>query len=107
VGLIARQATGASCTRGSWDPFAPPPDPWVQHASHPFLTSLALLTLEVDHRSLLVYRPIDADSVFPAAVTDDDERKADPDAEASAPSPEARPDMDAPVLQHCPVKTRE
>jgi hypothetical protein len=39
----------------------------------------------------------------------DDERKAaaEPDAEAPAPSPEARPDMDAPVLEHCPVKTCE
>jgi hypothetical protein len=23
VGLIAMEVTGASCTRGSWDPFAP------------------------------------------------------------------------------------
>ncbi len=29
VGLIAMQVTGASCTRGSWDPFAPPPDLWA------------------------------------------------------------------------------
>jgi hypothetical protein len=47
VGLIAKQATGASCTRGSWDPFAPQPDLWAQKASHLFLTSPALLTLEV------------------------------------------------------------
>ena len=26
VGLIAMQVTGASRTRGSWDPFAPQPD---------------------------------------------------------------------------------
>jgi hypothetical protein len=54
VGLIARQATGASCTRGSWDRFAPRPDPWAPQASHLFLTSPALLTLEGYHRSLLV-----------------------------------------------------
>ena len=47
VGLIAMQVTGASCTRGSWDPFAPQPDLWAQKASHLFLTSPALLTLEV------------------------------------------------------------
>ena len=95
VGLITRQATGASCTRGSWGPFAPRPDPWAQQASHLFLTSPALLTLEIYHCSLLVYRPIDTDPVFPAAVTDDGELKAaaESDAEAPAPSPEARPDM--------------
>jgi hypothetical protein len=95
VGLIAMQVTGASCTRESWDPFAPQPDLWAQKAGHLFLTSPALLTLEVQHRSLLVYRPIDTDPVFPAAVTDDGELKAAAasDAEAPAPSPEARPDM--------------
>src|SRR5437016_2920270 len=94
VGLIAMQVTGASCMRGSWDPFAPQPDLWAQKAGR---LSLALLTLEVYHRSLLVYRP--TDPVLPAAVTDDDERKAaaEPDAEAPAPSPEAKPDMAAPV----------
>ena len=109
VGLIAMQVTGASCTRGSWDPFAPQPDLWAQKAGHLFLTSPALLTLEVQHRSLLVYRPIDTDPVFPAAVTDDGElmAAAESDAEAPAPSPEARPGMDAPVLGHCAVKTCE
>ncbi len=86
VGLIAMQVTGASCTRGSWDPFAPQPDLWAQKAGRLFLTSLALLTLEVYHRSLLVYRPTDTDPVLPAA-------------EAPAPSPEAKPDMAAPVLE--------
>jgi hypothetical protein len=99
--LIAKQVTGTSCTRRNWDPFAPQSDLWAQKAGHLFLTSPSLLTLEVYHRSLLVYRPIDTDPVFPAAVTDD-ERKA---AEAPAPFPEAKPDMDAPVLEHCPVKT--
>jgi hypothetical protein len=63
--------------------------------------------LEVYHRSLLVYRKIDTDPVLPAAVTDDDERKADdePDVDAPAPSPEARPNRAAPVLQPCAVKT--
>jgi hypothetical protein len=63
--------------------------------------------LEVYHRSLLVYRPIDTDPVLPAAVTDDDERKADdePDVDAPAPSPEARPNRAAPVLQPCAVET--
>jgi hypothetical protein len=107
VGLIAVQVTGASCTRGSWDPFTPQPDLWAQKAGHLFLTSLALLMLEVYHRSFLVYRPIDTDPVLPAAVTDDDERKADdePDVDAPAPSPEARPNRAAPVLQPCAVKT--
>ena len=56
-----------------------------------------------------MYRPTDTDPVLPAAVTDDDERKAaaEPDAEAPAPAPEAGPDIDAPVLVHCPVKTCE
>ena len=102
------QVTGASCTRGSWDPFAPRPDPWAQQARHLFLTPLARLTLEVYHRSLLVHRPIDADPVLPAAVTDDERKAAaEPDAEAPAHSFEARPDMDAPVLENCPVKTCE
>jgi hypothetical protein len=47
VGLIAMKVTGASCTRGSWDPFAPQPDVWAQKAGRLFLTSPALLTLEV------------------------------------------------------------
>jgi hypothetical protein len=52
-----------------------------------------------------VYRPTDTDPVLPAAVTDDDERKAaaEPDAEAPAPSPEAKPDMAAPVLEPSPA----
>ena len=102
-----RSVTGASCTRGSWDPFAPQPDLWAQKAGHLFLTSLALLMLEVYHRSLLVYRPIDTDPVLPATVTDDDERKAadEPDVDAPAPSPEARPDTAAPVLEPSPAKT--
>jgi hypothetical protein len=45
--MIAMQVTGASCTRGSWDPFAPQPDLWAQKAGRLFLTSPALLTLEV------------------------------------------------------------
>jgi hypothetical protein len=97
VGLIVMQVTGASCTRGSWDPFAPRPDLWAQKAGHLFLTSLALVTVEVYHRSLLVYRPIDSDPVLPAAVTDDKRKgAAEPDAEAPTPSPEAKPDMAAP-----------
>jgi hypothetical protein len=62
-----------------------------------------------EHQGLLVYRPIDTDPVFPAAFTDDDDLKAaaEPDAEAPAHSFEARPDMDAPVLENCPVKTCE
>ena len=50
---------------------------------------------------MAVYRPTDTDPVLPAAVTDDDERKAaaEPDAEAPAPSPEAKPDMATPVLE--------
>ena len=58
------------------------------------------------HRSLLVYRPTDTDPVLPAAVTDDDERKAaaEPDAEAPAPSPEAKPDMAAPVVESSPAR---
>jgi hypothetical protein len=47
VGLIAMQVTGASCTRGDWDPFGPHPDLWAQKAGRLFLTSPALLTLEV------------------------------------------------------------
>jgi hypothetical protein len=68
-----------------------------------------LLPLDVYHRSLLVYRPIDTDPVFPAAVTDDGElmAAAESDAEAPAPSPEPRPDMDAPALGHCAVKRCE
>jgi hypothetical protein len=91
---------------GSWDPFTPQPDLWAQKAGHLFLTSLALLMLEVYHRSFLVYRPIDTDPVLPAAVTDD-ERKADdePDVDAPAPSLEARPNRAASVLQPCAVKT--
>ena len=60
----------------------------------------------MSHRSLLVYRPIDTDPVLPAAVSDDDERKAapEPDAEAPALSPEAKPDMAAPVLEPSPAK---
>jgi hypothetical protein len=56
-----------------------------------------------------VYRPIDNDPVFPAGVSEDDERTAaaESDAEAPTPSPEAKPDIDAPVLEHCPVKTCE
>jgi hypothetical protein len=106
VGLIAMQVTGASFTRGSWDPFAPPPDLWAQKAGHLFLTSLALLMLEVYHHSLLVYRPIETDPVLPSAVTDDDERKADakPDAEAPATSPETKPDMAAHVLEPTSAK---
>jgi len=50
--------------------------------------------------------PLDIDPVLPAAVTDYDERKAaaEPDAEAPAPSPEAKPDMAAPVLEPSPAK---
>jgi hypothetical protein len=108
VGLIAMQVTGAFCTRGSWDPFAPQPDLWAQKAGRLFLTSLALLTLEVYHRSPLVDRPIDTDPVLPAAVTDDERKAAaEPDAEATAPSPEARSDMAAPVLEPCPAKPWE
>ena len=45
-------------------------------------------------------RELDTDPVLPAAVTDDDERKAAlPDALAPAPSPEAKPDMAVPVLE--------
>jgi hypothetical protein len=53
-----------------------------------------------------MYRPTDTDTVLPGAVTDDDERKtaAEPDAEAPAPSPEAKPDMAAPVLEPSPAK---
>ena len=51
-----------------------------------------------------MYCPTDTDPVLPAAVTDDDERKAaaEPDAEAPDPSPEAKPDMAAPVLEPSP-----
>ena len=51
-----------------------------------------------------MYRLTDTDPVRPAAVTDDDERKsaAEPDSEAPAPSPEATPDMAAPVLEPSP-----
>jgi hypothetical protein len=51
-----------------------------------------------------VYRPTDTDPVLPAAVTDDDERKAAAEAEAPAPSPEAKPDMAAPVLEPSPAE---
>jgi hypothetical protein len=71
VGLVAMQVTGASCMRGSWDPFAPQPDLRAQKAGRLFLTSLALLTLEVYHRSLLVHRPPDSEPVLPATATDD------------------------------------
>jgi hypothetical protein len=105
VGLIAKRVSGASCTRGSRDPFAPQPDLWAQKAGHLFLTSPALLTPEVYHRSLLAYRPIDTDPVFPAAVTDDERKAAaEPDAEAPAPFPEAKPDVDGPVPEHCPSR---
>jgi hypothetical protein len=91
VALITMQVTGASCTRGSWDPFAPQPDLWAKKAGHLFLTSLVLLMLEVYHRSLLVYRPIDTDPVFPAGVTEDDERTAAAESVAEAPDPSPRP----------------
>lgn len=102
LGLIARQVTGASCRRRSGDPFAPQSDLWAQKAGHWFLTSPSLVTLEDYHRSRLVYRLIDTSPVFPAAVTDDERKAA---AEAPAPFPEAKPDTDAAVLEHCPVKT--
>ena len=53
-----------------------------------------------------MYRPTDTDPVLPAAVTGDDERKAaaEPRAEAPALSPEAKPDMAAPVLEPSPAK---
>ena len=58
---------------------------------HLFLAAPALLTLEVQHRSLLVYRPIDTDPVFPAAVTDDGELMAAAESDAEAPAPSPRP----------------
>ena len=100
------QVTGASCTRGELGPIRAAADLGAQKAGRLFLTSLALLMLEVYHRSVLVYRPIDTDPVLRAAVTDDDERKAaaEPDVEAPAPSAEIKPDMAAPVLEPSPAK---
>jgi hypothetical protein len=103
VGLMAMQVTGASCTRWSWGPFATQPNLWARKAGRLFLTSLAL---EVYHRSLLVYRPTDTDPVLPAAVADDERKAApEPDAGAPAPSPEAKPDMAALVLEPSRAKS--
>jgi hypothetical protein len=40
---------------GSWDPTAPIPDRWGPHAGRLYVTTLNLLSLEVQYRKLPLY----------------------------------------------------
>ena len=53
--LLVRAQIQEGPMAGSWDPRRPFPDKWGGHAGRLYVTTLNLLSLEVDHRHLPIY----------------------------------------------------
>jgi len=54
--LLTKSQAQRGTFRGSWDPIQPVPDRWAPFAGRIYVTTLNLLTLEVDHRLLPLYK---------------------------------------------------
>ena len=57
--LVAMQAGGTGCDRGSWDPNKPLRDRWGGEMGRHYTTAMSILTLEVYYRYLPLYKARD------------------------------------------------